>query len=147
MKKLKFYARWEDGVFNWKSPGWVKEQLAGLEDCDLIITMEKDYGKRTSQQNRYWWGSLVPAVLEGLRDVGYNEIKTPEQAHEFLKHKFLMQKIVNEKTGEIIEVPRSTTELSKKEESELFEEIWQWAAEFLGINIESPGAQSKLFAV
>lgn len=105
----------------------------------------KKHNKRTLNQNAYYHGIVVPLVKDGLIDIGYNEIKTNEDAHEVIKYLFLKKTIPNEHTGEAIELLGSTKELSTTEFILFIQEIQQWAAEFLNIQIPDPNEQLQVF--
>lgn len=95
--------------------------------------------KRTTDQNAYYWGIVVPMVHEGLRDMGYDEVKTKEDAHLVLRSLFLKKHI-----GEL-ELVRSTTELKTTEFSTYLEEIGKWAAEYLNVVIPAPNTQLEMY--
>jgi hypothetical protein len=100
--------------------------------------------KRSLMQNAYYWGVLIPFCLQGLRDAGYNDVKTSEDTHEILKHLFLKKIIRNEKTDEEIILPGSTTKLSTVDFMTFISDVQQWASEYLGIYIPSPNEQLEL---
>jgi hypothetical protein len=105
----------------------------------------EDKNKRSLPQNAYYWACVVPLVKDGLRDAGYDDVKTEEDAHEVMKHLFLKQQIGSRKTGEVIEFTRSTTTLTKELFNQYLEEIWKWSAEFLNVVIPNPGSQVEIF--
>jgi len=100
--------------------------------------------KRSNNQNRYWWGIVVPMVREGLRDMGYDDVKTNEDAHEILKHLFLKKKVESSSNGDIIEVTGNTSKLSTVEFNLLIDEVIKWAATYLNIQILFPNEQTSL---
>jgi len=51
---------------------------------------------------------------------------------------FLKTEIKNEKTGEVWQTIRSTTELTTIEDNDLAEELRQFASEYLSVNIPEP---------
>lgn len=90
---------------------------------------------RSNAQNRLWWGVIVPAVAEALGEA-WGEGVTDEQAHIFLKQKFLKRPVVNRETGELLgEVVGSTATLDRREFSELVENVRKWCAEWLNVGI------------
>jgi len=100
---------------------------------------------RSLNQNAYYHGIMVPMVKEGLRDAGYDEIKTNADAHEVLKTLFLKKDIVNKTTGQLVAtIPGSTTDLTTIEFNGYMDEIGKWASEFLGIYIPPPGMQTTI---
>lgn len=99
--------------------------------------------KRSNPQNRYYFGIVVPLIQKGIKDMG-TEL-TKEETHEFLKARFNVQELFNKETGEVINIPISTTRLSKEQFSEYIERIQRFAAEFLSIVIPDAGTQTKIF--
>lgn len=77
-------------------------------------------------------------VRDALNDAGYREVKTPEDAHEILKNLFLRKKKYNRKNGRTKEIAGSTATLTTVEFNTYVEEIIQWAAEYLSIQIPLP---------
>jgi RNA-binding protein YhbY len=138
-------------VFVTKSDGQIVNKKAVREAWEStppngkFVMKIEDKNKRSLPQNAYYWACVVPLVKHGLREAGYDEIKTDEDAHEVMKHLFLKHQIGNKNTGEIIELTRSTTTLTKELFNQYLEDVWKWAAEFLGISIPSPGQQSEMF--
>ena len=109
---------------------------------DITLTIERKRRKRSLSQNAFYWSVVVPMCKEGLIDTGYKV--TLEQTHDFLKSEFLKKELVNEKTGEVLQSVKSTTELTTSEFMDLIAEVQQWAAEFLSIQIPDPGEQTHL---
>ena len=112
-----------------------------LPDGKFLLTA-KNIKHRSLPQNAYYWSVCVPMVKEGLRDVGYNDVKTNEDAHEVLKHLFLKKRISN--GMEEIIIAGSTAELKTVEFNNFLEEIWQWASSYLSITIPEPNQQLML---
>lgn len=82
-------------------------------------------------------------IQDRLKDLG-NEF-TKEEVHEFLKSRFHFQELVNEQTGEVIQMPRSTTIMTKGRFADYIADIQRWAAQFLDIYIPDPGEQLDAF--
>lgn len=119
---------------------------------DLFIRKNGSYkleisnaDKRSLNQNRYYWLILTDYIQPGLYDLGWREIKTKEDAHDFMRDLFLKVKELNELTGEIRERTKSTTELSTTEFNVYLEEIAQWAAEWLHVEIPEPNQQLSIY--
>lgn len=123
----------------------IRQAFYELNDGRYLLTIDSA-NKRTLPQNAYYHGCVVPLVRDGLRDVGYREIKTVEDAHEVLKSLFLKKNVANESTGEVIEITGSTAKLTTIEFNEFIDSIIQWASEFLNIQIPLPGEAITMFA-
>jgi hypothetical protein len=98
--------------------------------------------KRSSQQNRYYWGLCVPLIQQGIKHLGTD--LTKEECHEFLKSRFNTEELINPETAECVLIPRSTTNLSKIQFMEYIAKIQQFGSEFLGIVIPDPGQQIEV---
>lgn len=122
-------------------------------NCDMkslfsgkkVIMKIKQYRKsRSNKQNGYYHSCVIPIVLDGLIDAGFEKSNlNREIVHEMLKQKFLTEDISND-NGEFISVVKSTTELTTSGMMDYIAAIQQWGAEFLGINIPDPGEQSLM---
>lgn len=145
MKPLKFYATIENGDLNFLSPDWVSEKMNELKDGQYTVEIQKYSGKRSSNQNRYFHGIVVPMVLDGLRNAGFDDVKDNEDAKAVIKILFLKQEITN--GTETFTVTRDTHNLSAVEMMTFIDDVVKWASEYLGIFIPAPNSQSKLFAV
>lgn len=86
------------------------------------VTIE-EIKERTNPQNKYYWLLLTNYIQPRLYDLGYREMKTPEDVHALLKVTFRV---------------KSTSKLSTKEFQIFMDEIYQWSAEFLSIALPSP---------
>lgn len=112
--------------------------FTSLQDGTYMVRLQLRK-RRSLPQNAYYWGVVCEMVKDGLRDAGFNAIRTADDAHEVTKSLFLKKEVVNEDTGELLAViGRSTTTLSTLEFSEYIDQIIQWAAEYLCISIPYP---------
>lgn len=101
--------------------------------------------RRSAQENKYYWGCVVPILTECLNSVG-NEMEA-EQAHEWAKQHFNPKHVIGP-GGEVIgTVGSTTTELNSMEFSdEYIEKIRRFCAEEFSVSIPLPGEQSVLIA-
>jgi hypothetical protein len=118
-------------------------EIKAFPDCDVEIIIKKK-GKRSTPQNRYYWGVVVYEIKERLKELGHRT--DPETVHEFLKQKFNSEKVVIPETAEVIEIGRTTTEMNKEEFNEFIERVREWASATLEIYIPDPGQQTEMFA-
>lgn len=109
---------------------------------EFTFTLEKKRNKRSNEQNKYYWGVVVPLVKLGLTELG-NLVDT-ESTHDFIKSEFNYKDVVNKDTGEVKKLPNSTTQLTKSEFSEMIERVKQWSAEWCNIYIPDAGEQTEL---
>lgn len=126
----------QDGQFR-NVAAW-KEHCDQLPDGRYLLTI-KSTKRRSSDQNDYYWGVVVPLVYDGLKGAGFDAVRNKEDAHEIMKSLFL--KVVEEKNGIKIERVGSTTELTTIGFSEYLLHIFTWALDYLNITIPEPNQQ------
>ena len=54
---------------------------------DVLLTIQPLKRTRSNQQNRYYWGVIVPLIQNGLEDVS-GELRSKQDVHDFLKFNF-----------------------------------------------------------
>jgi len=88
-----------------KSKAYYYHQLNKFKDGELVtLTVGNKRPKRTSQQNRYYWGVYLPLIAE---ETGEQNL---DRLHTLFKGKFLTEEIV-EVLGEKVRITKSTTKL------------------------------------
>lgn len=112
-----------------------------LEDGNYKVTLEPTK-KRTLLQNS-WFHAVLPEIVQGLRDAGYNEIRNEDDAKEVVKSLFFKKKVTN--GIEEIEVIEKTSKTEKFHFAEKADMIITWAKDYLGIDIAPPGKQIDVF--
>lgn len=100
--------------------------LSSLEGKRVVITVAKETHKRSTNQNRWYWGCILKLIAEHTGE-------EPENLHEALKAHFAPKKVV----GNLV-VPSSSRYLNTIDFGEYCEKVRRWAAEELSINIPDP---------
>lgn len=115
----------------------------GRDDKDVEITFDigKRKRKRSRNANDFYWFCLS-LVVERMLELGHEVDK--DLMHEFFKGRFLYTEFLDETTGEILRIPRSTTEVSSDEFWAYLEEIKRFAAQTLSLVIPEPGEQIQI---
>lgn len=88
--------------------------LQNFEGKEVEVCIKKWRDKRTNQQNKYYWGAIIPLLAENF---GYEN----EEMHEALKFKFLS------KGHTTLPTVISTTKLDTADFFEYIEKIKRWA--------------------
>ena len=109
----------------------------------IELIVKRLYNKRSNEQNRYYWGYIIPEFCRGYKELNAENI-TKEQAHEFLKKEFLFTEFVNEESGEVKRISKSTSKLTTVEFIEYINECARFINEWFGIEILEPNEQSEL---
>ena len=120
----------------------LSDALKQFEGQDIAISIEKAKKSRSTQENRYYRGVIVPLIKAGLKEAT-GETYSNDQVHDLLKTRFLMYK-VKIKDGEFsgddeyLTRIKSTTELSTVEMEQYLEDCRGFALEYLGVTIPLP---------
>jgi len=146
MREISTYGNIESGKLKiYKKREFLEsiEILGGNKKVRVEIIIKKLYKKRSNEQNRYYWGYIIMEFCRGFKETT-GEIISKEQAHEFLKSKFLYIEFVNEEHGTIERIPRQSSKLTTVEWIEFNDECGKFITEWFGITILEPNQQSEL---
>lgn len=121
----------------WRNIKAYKQYLNDLPPGRYKVTIEQE-DKRSLNQNS-WIHAILPEIVMGLREAGYSEVKTPEDAKDVIKSLFFKKEVTN--GTETIEVIQGTSKTSKLDFTSKAEEIIRWASEYLGIDVSPPNEQ------
>lgn len=133
-----------NGVLSIRYRSLFDKALFAFGDCEVEIKVSKKSRKRTSPQNRYYWGVII-FYWEEILSQETGESVSQAQAHEFLKSNFLFTEIVNKETGECLRMPKSTTENKSFEQEEYHSVCREKALEFFNVVIQLPNEQLEAF--
>jgi hypothetical protein len=97
-----------NGLFK-RNRNLVLNAIKSFEGKNVLITFNKAGKKRSNSQNAYYWGVLIPIMQKCISE-SWGEIWDKEKTHFFFKMHFNTVEKVNESTGEVVNVPKSTTE-------------------------------------
>ena len=143
MKPIKILSRIEDGKMK-RNRKLVVEGLKTFEGKEIEITIARKYPKRSIPQNSFYWGVLIPTFQELILSE-WGEIKSNEETHEILKFSCNYSEKINEETGEIIRVPKSTTELTTTGFMEYHQKLKQLALDYFNSVLPEPNQQLEIF--
>jgi hypothetical protein len=128
----------ENGTIN-RNRKTLVDALKSFEGKEIKISIERNFNKRSNNQNAYLHGYLFPVITEALNDLGWQ--MTPQKTKEWLKKKFLIHTEINENTGEYMEWIKRTRDCNTKEIMDFQDKCIQFAAEELGIEVALPNEQ------
>lgn len=109
----------------------VRRAMRGFKRGQVLATFKAYRPTRSSAQNRFWHGVVIPAFSEHC---GY-EIAEMKDA---LALQLLPKEVIDMQTGEVRTVPGHTSDLNTKEFNDLIERAQRLGAE-MGIVIPDPG--------
>ena len=125
----------------WRNIKAYKQHLNDLPPGRYKIIVENE-DKRTLQQSK-WFHAVLPDILKGLRDIGFDEVKTTEDAKDIVKGIFFKKQVSN--GSETIEVVQGTSKTNKLDFASRADDIIMWASTYLGIDIAPPDHQLQVF--
>ena len=126
-----------------------KEISKAFAGKKIRVLVEQARKERSSEQNRYYWGVVIPCVLQGFIDAG-NDLQTanPEHAeliHEYLKARFAPPLLAVDAHGEEHRMPPTTTAMTTSEFMDYLAQVQRFAAEYLNTTIPEPNEQLSIF--
>lgn len=120
------------------------ETLSHYAGKSIRIKIAKWTKPRSLPQNRYYFGVLIPQVIDALVENGIDRYDlNTEVVHDMLKLKFLKKDLISEH-GEVIEIVQNTSKLTTEEFSLYIDQIVRWCAETLSYVVYLPNEQSML---
>lgn len=142
MKKVQIQTTVNSGRFK-RNRNIVLEAIKSFEGKEVLITLEKATKQRSNSQNKYYWGVLIP-ILQNCIKESWGEIWSKEKTHDFCKMQFNFIERINESTGEIVRVPKSTTENTTTAQEELHSEIRNFIFEWFNVQVPLPNESITL---
>ena len=91
---------------------------------DVIVTIEREKASEVEQSNKYYWACVIEDERACIKD-HWGEMWSKDDMHSFNKIYFFGDEKVNEATGEIIKVPKSSV-TTQSDFSEAIEKIKQF---------------------
>lgn len=142
VKELTLFGRVTDGRVIY--PAKMTQYILSMNVERFKITIRNDRPKRSTAQNSYWWGIIIPHVVVGLRETGVGWMDPNSKEHREIAHEMLLRKFLN--NGEVLRLAdgtefigrSSSTRLTTEEMTQLIETVRNWALEFLGMHIPTP---------
>lgn len=126
--------------------------LSARKDGECLITVATGVDatdpKRSSRQNRYYWGIVVDQYLQAMLDVGDSTIEEvsrelhtetlADALHELLLFRFAGREVVDHDTGEIIKLPARSSKMNTVEIGVYWDKIRADAHDKYGVDIPPP---------
>lgn len=142
MKKIEIYTNIEGGIMKRNRPLIIKA-LKAFEGVNITLTIQKTGKKRSVEQNSYYWAVIVPFWKQIFLDE-WGDCYSTDATHEFLKYNCNYIEKVNEKTGEIMRISKSTTENTTVEQELMCKRARDLAHEMFSITIPLPDTQINI---
>jgi hypothetical protein len=131
-----------NGLFK-RNRNTVLEAIKSFNGSDVVLTIDKVKKKRSNNQNAFYWGVLIPLMQKGAKDT-WGESWSIDKAHKHLSKIFVFHESVNQKTSEITQTPKSTTELTTTDWEVYVTEIRIYLLENFDIDAPEPNQELTL---
>lgn len=142
--KISFTGYTKDGQVFFRNQKNISKEIIESGWKEFSVTIEKKKKNRSLEQSRYYWGVVVALIRERFIQLGNDVSK--EETHDYLKQEFNYKEFVNEKTSEVIRIPKSTANLTTSEMMDYIARIQKFGADILDIYIPEPNEQLQVFA-
>lgn len=134
----------EKGVLK-RNKTLIKQAIESFDGKTIVITIEKAKNTRSNQQNRFYWGVVIPIIQQGLKDAT-GEFRSAESIHYGILLPLFAptNEIVNTDTGQVLTEKISSSEMTTSQFMDFVVSVQQWAAEFLGVDVPNPNEEILL---
>lgn len=123
------------------NPKKVRQFFADHESGSYSL-VSKPTKIRSLQANAYIHAVLFPEVLIALKEGGFAEVQTVEDAKAVCKGLFLKVTYTNH-AGATLEKILDTHELTKEQMSDFIESVIRWLAEYFNHVVPAPNTQTE----
>ena len=111
------------------------EALKELEGKRVEVTIKEYKDTRSNRANRYYWGVVIPSVFKAFAEIGI-KLVNPEQGHEAMRIKFLMEEVQVGK--ESFRVPKSTSRMKTDEFANYIFVVVDYLREYYNFVVPEP---------
>jgi hypothetical protein len=140
--KIQIKSLVQNGILK-RNRNLIIDTINSFEGKEILITFEKPKNKRSNSQNSYLWAVLYPITQQAIKNE-WGEVWNIEKVHEFYKLQFNVIEKVNEETGQIIKLPKSTTENTTTQQEEYHLQIREFLQEWFNITAPLPNENLTL---
>jgi len=134
----------ENNIFK-RNRNLVLNAIKHFNNTEVVITFSKSKKERSNNQNRFYWGVVVPLIQNGLLEAT-GELRSNENIHyKILLPMFApVNEIVNKDSGECITEKITSSDMTTTQFMEFILEVQKWSAEFLNIDIPNPNEETLI---
>lgn len=142
--KIEIRTSIENNIFK-RNRNLVLNAINHFNNKEVLITFSKPKKERSNNQNRFYWGVVIPLIQNGLLE-STGELRSNENIHyKILLPMFApVNEIVNKDTGECISEKITSSDMTTTQFMEFILEVQKWSAEFLGVDIPNPNEENLI---
>ena len=143
MNTIKTFSQIFKGKFTDYVSGQIREFIKEHEGEVVNIEISV-FKKRSLSQNAYIHGVLIPEFKKAMNECGWDEIRTDQDAKDWMKKEFLSYSIINKKTGEYSNLIKDTSACTTGEMTEFINVAIKFAQENMNYTIYAPNEQAEI---
>lgn len=121
----------------------LSKAIQTFEGREVTITIAQPERPRSDRQNKYYWSCIIPFFRDAI-EAKWGDRISKQEAHEILKEKFNSVERVNEATGEILRIPKTTKDNSTYSQEVYHEDCRRFILEFFSIEVPLPNENVSL---
>jgi len=140
---LTFFGKATDKGYTIFANTIARDIVRHFKGYEIEISIKARKKERSTDQNRYYWGVVIPIATDCL-NAQWGTAYTREEMHDYLKGQFNTDTLLNEDTGEVLTMPMSTTRNSTTEMMGYMDRIKQWVQESFGVVVPEPNEQMEI---
>jgi hypothetical protein len=139
MKKFEIITTVENGKFK-RNLNAILNAVKSFEGKTINFTMQVARKQRSVSQNSYYWGVIIP-IWQNTLLAEWGDHYSKQETHEFLKYNCNYIEKINEQTGEVIRMSKSTTENTTTDQEIFHDRCRKLALEMFNVEIPLPNEQ------
>ena len=126
-----------DARYRWR------EAMQTLSGKRVTVTVERYARTRTSPQNRYYWGVIVPHALMAMKDAGNGWLSEKSEEHLIIVHDMLTERFLNNAVDIVLpdgnsKSKNSTKRLNTLQMMDYCDQVRQWLLDVFGYYCPPP---------
>ena len=134
----------EDGSVHIRGKQKFLEDMSHFKGQTLIAEFRKPKKSRTLKQNGFYWQNYFASQKECFKEM-WGETYSDSDLHDWNKNNIFCKEVVDEESGEIFKMPRSSTKLSTVEWEECLEIGRTFFLNKFNWTLPYPNSQSEMF--
>lgn len=143
MKTLEYFSDVKDGKLQPNVSRQIQSDLKEFEGKRVLIKLSQKRKNRSMPQNRYYFGVVCEAFQMGAKDT-WGEDVSKEEAHENLKKECNYKEFLNDETGEILRLSKTTADLTTLAFEDYIERCRQFIYTWFGVTVPMPNEQAQI---
>ena len=142
--KIEIRTSIENNIFK-RNRNLVLNAIKYFNDKEVVIKFSKAKKERSNQQNRFYWGVVIPLIQNGLLEAT-GELRSDNNIHyKILLPMFApVNELINKDTGECISEKITSSDMTTIQFMQFILEVQKWSAEFLGVDIPNPNEETLI---